>query len=65
MVKIIEQGYQRLTCGKCKSVLEYTQSDVKVGKFNMDYLGDYDIEEYIKCPSCNNKCIIKIGPHGY
>ena len=59
MVKIVEQGYQRLTCHKCKSILEYTQSEVKEGKFNIDYLGDYDIEKYIDCPSCNNKCIIK------
>lgn len=59
MVKIIQQGYQRLTCSKCVSVLEYTQSDVKSGEFNRDYLGDYDIYKYIDCPSCGNKCIIK------
>lgn len=59
MVKIVEQGYKRLKCYKCKSELEYLQSEVKKGKFNMDYLGDYNIKEYIKCPSCGTKCIIK------
>lgn len=59
MARIIEQGYERLTCRKCKTLFEYTQGEVRTGKFNMDYLGDYDIEKYIKCPSCNNKCIIK------
>lgn len=65
MVKIVEQGYQRLTCWKCKSVLEYTQSEVKKGTFNHDYLGDYDTENYITCPACSSRCIIKLGPHGY
>jgi uncharacterized protein YlaI len=55
MVKIIEQGYKRITCGKCNSLIEYTQSEVKSGKFNMDYLGDYDVKEYIMCPSCENR----------
>ena len=59
MAKIITQGYKRLTCNYCNSVIEYEQSEVKSGKFNMDYLGDYDIKEYIKCPSCNHKITTK------
>lgn len=59
MPKIIEQGYKRLTCYKCESLLEYVQSEVKTGKFNMDYLGDYDLWEYIDCPSCGNRCPTK------
>lgn len=65
MPRIVEQGYLRLTCKKCKSVIEYMASEIKEGKFNYDYLGDYDLEDYIDCPSCQNKCIIKLGPHGY
>lgn len=59
MAKIIEQGYKRITCRNCNSLLEYMQNEVKAGKFNMDYLGDYDTYNYIKCPSCNNRCPIK------
>ena len=59
MVKIIEQGYKRLICKYCESVLEYKQSEVSVGKFNVDYLGDYDNLKYIICPSCKSTCIIK------
>lgn len=65
MARIIEQGYLRLTCNACKSLIEYTRSEVKRGEFNMDYLGDSDTEDYIDCPSCQHKCIIKLGPHGY
>jgi len=60
MVRIVEQVYHRLVCVKCKSLLEYTNSEVKMGEFNHDYLGDYDIENYILCPSCFNRCILRI-----
>jgi len=59
MAKVIEQGYKRFTCNKCNSIIEYAQNEVKTGKFNLDYLGDYDLWEYILCPSCSNKYIIK------
>lgn len=59
MARIIEQGYHRLTCRKCNTLFEYTQNEVKEGKFNIDYLGDFDTEKYISCPSCSNKCIIR------
>lgn len=58
MARIIEQGYQRLTCRKCNTLFEYTQNEVCEGTFNHDYLGDFDTENYIKCPSCGNRCIV-------
>ncbi len=53
MVKVLEQHNLKCTCRKCKSVLEYVKDDVlKNVKVNMDYLGDYDLIDAIKCPVC-------------
>ena len=59
MARIIEQGYHRLTCRKCKTLFEYIQNEVREGTFNHDYLGDFDTEDYVSCPSCSDKFIIK------
>lgn len=55
MVKIVgvdPGAVKRITCGKCASVLEYTESEVKDIKHSYDYLGDYEIDRGFKCPKC-------------
>lgn len=50
-----EKLVPRASCFGCGSIVEYAQNEVKQGKFNMDYLGDYDLMDYIDCPKCNYK----------
>lgn len=51
MAKIIKRGQDprtkpvRHTCGKCKSVIEFTRSDIH---------GDQRDGNYVKCPVCNS-----------
>jgi type II secretory ATPase GspE/PulE/Tfp pilus assembly ATPase PilB-like protein len=52
MVTVVNQKPFRITCGKCKSELEYLYSEVQKYKTNQDYLGDYDTVNGIKCPMC-------------
>lgn len=53
MTIVVESLGQKSTkCKKCKSLLIYSQNDVKQYEINHDYLGDYDIVYGIKCPVC-------------
>ena len=57
MVKVVgldESAIKRTTCGKCASILEYTESEVQWIKHSQDYLGDYETNLGIKCPKCNS-----------
>jgi DNA-directed RNA polymerase subunit RPC12/RpoP len=57
MVKVVgkdESAVHRITCRSCASVLEYTQSEVKYIKHSHDYLGDYEVDQGIKCPQCGS-----------
>jgi RNase P subunit RPR2 len=61
MVRIIgkaPEAYKTITCRNCASVLEYTQSEVQEyhGK---DYSGGSDGQEWILCPDCGKKVIIR------
>lgn len=56
MIEVIgkdQSKYKQLTCYKCASILKYTMADTEKRKFDMDYLGDYNICDSIKCPVCN------------
>lgn len=52
MVKVITVGAFQITCYKCKSVLEYTHSDIKA-HHHYDYGGGHDINYAFNCPVCN------------
>ena len=57
MVKVVgrdESAVHRITCWSCASMLEYTQNEVKSIKHSYDYLGDYEINQGIKCPQCDS-----------
>ncbi len=61
MVRIIGEAPEALkytTCKHCATMLEYTQSEVKEyhGK---DYSGGADGQEWIDCPKCSKKVIIR------
>lgn len=56
MIKVIKYGKRYATCDKCKSVLEFEESDVRFADGQYKY-----IVKYIDCPVCNNviyKCNI-------
>jgi RNase P subunit RPR2 len=54
MIAVLNIGKKQVTCGKCKSLLEYTQNDVQKYEINHDYLGDYDVVTGVKCPVCGS-----------
>jgi hypothetical protein len=52
MVKVISVGALQITCHKCKSVLEYTHSDIRE-YHDYDYGGGHDIYRGFNCLICN------------
>ena len=56
-MKIIENNYKEpaweVTCGNCKSVLEYKKRDVIIHESHFFYL------HYIKCPCCGKSIDVK------
>lgn len=48
----------RITCTGCASILEYTKSEVKE-YHGTDYSGGSDGQEWIDCPKCGKKVIIR------
>lgn len=61
MVKVVgrdESAVKRVTCRGCASVLEYKQSEVQ-RRDGHDYTGGADGEEYVTCPDCGGKAIIR------
>lgn len=57
-VNVVRKGALTSKCRKCYSILEYSYDDIYEAKLNMDYLGDYDLENVIKCPVCKNEVIV-------
>lgn len=49
---------KQITCKGCASILEYTQVEVK-SVHSTDYSGGADGHEYIDCPCCGKKVIIR------
>ena len=62
-VKIIDIGpdpsvVKRVTCRHCGAILEYVPNDVKTIN-RVDYGGGPDGEEWVVCPNCMEKAIIR------
>lgn len=60
MVKVISIEIEtwRTSCNKCRTVLEYSNSDLKQRK-TMDYGEVYNIDYGFDCPVCNTFQAIK------
>lgn len=48
-----------LTCGSCKSELEYTYADVEVRAYSDDYCSPLGETHYVVCPICGLRNVIK------
>lgn len=53
-----DKHVHRCTCKNCASILEYTKNEVDEvnGK---DYYGGSDGYEYINCPTCGKRVILR------
>lgn len=49
---------KKISCRNCGARLVYTPNDVKE-RNGTDYGGGPDGEEYVVCPSCNKRAIIR------
>lgn len=49
---------KRVSCGNCAARLEYVPADV-LRRDGVDYSGGSDGEEWVQCPKCNGKAIIR------
>lgn len=61
MVKVVgrdETAVKRITCRNCASVLEYVQAEVKTYR-GTDYSGGSDGMDWVDCPNCGKKAIIR------
>lgn len=61
MVKVVgrdETAVKRVTCRSCASILEYNLSEVKE-YHGTDYSGGADGQEWVVCPNCSHKAIIR------
>lgn len=50
--------FKEASCRGCAAKLHYTENDVQE-RHGRDYSGGSDGEEYIVCPQCNNKVILR------
>lgn len=62
-VKVIDptpdpQIVKRISCRHCGARLEYTPNDVR-RRDGKDYTGGADGEEWVDCPNCGKKAIIR------
>lgn len=61
MVKVVgkdETAVKRVTCRGCASILEYTLSEVKEVN-GTDYGGGPDGMEWVDCPHCGGKAVLR------
>lgn len=63
MVKVLDEPpdhaiVKRVSCGGCAARLEYVPNDVKT-RNGRDYSGGADGEDYVICPKCGGKGIIR------
>lgn len=61
MVKVVgynDAAVKRMTCKGCAAILEYTPSEVKRIDGH-DYSGGSDGIEYVDCPNCGNRAVIR------
>jgi len=62
-IKVIDEQpdpsvVKRVVCRSCGATLEYTPNDVQ-SRHGTDYSGGPDGEEWVDCPKCNKKAIIR------
>lgn len=48
-----------VTCGKCASILEYTNSEVQTRNNGKDISGGADGFDYVACPNCGHKVVLR------
>ena len=61
MAKVIgkdQSAVKRVTCKNCASILEYTNCEVQE-YHGRDYSGGPDGQEWIVCPECSKKVILR------
>lgn len=63
MVKVISTGpdktvVKQVICRNCGATLEYTPNEVQ-SRHGTDYGGGPDGEEWVNCPNCGHKAIIR------
>lgn len=54
VVGIDEKHVKRITCRKCASIIEYTESEVRNLWSGKDYSGGADGADGFTCPKCGN-----------
>lgn len=63
MIKVIgkldERHVNRVACGNCANVLEYTLADTHEAK-RTDYTGSTDVYRALKCPACEKEILLWI-----
>lgn len=62
-IRIIRKGpdasvKKTIVCHNCGATLEYVPNDVKE-RHGTDYTGGPDGEQYIDCPNCEKRAIIR------
>ncbi len=61
MVRIVGESkevFKKAVCRNCAAELEYTPSEVKA-RHGKDYSGGADGQEWIDCPRCGKKVILR------
>ena len=61
MVQVVGEdpkAFKQVTCEHCAAILQYTLHEVK-RRDGKDYSGGADGEEWINCPRCSNKVVLK------
>ena len=61
MVQVVgksDKFVKEVVCRNCSSELRYTNSDVHT-VHSKDYGGGADGQEYIRCPACVHKVVLK------
>ena len=58
MIKVIGEAPEQCICQSCSAKLEYAKTDVLTCS-GRDYYGGSSGEEYINCPRCGEKVVLK------
>jgi len=53
-----DSGKKRCTCQACTAIVEYKPNEVQ-RRDGYDYSGGPDGEEYIRCPDCKQKIVLR------
>jgi hypothetical protein len=61
MAKVVgrdETAVKRVTCRQCAAIVEYTPHEVKA-VHGTDYGGGPDGQEWVDCPNCGKRAVIR------